>query len=150
MSFRELTSKTFDFIQNHGKSSIRKLAELTQSKKSSIGRQLKTIKSRSKVTGSSFFESTDGQIWLQRLVFACIYIFGFKSGVGAERISEFLILIKIGFFVGVSPTAIRKLFTQVSIQIIEYKKLHFLLNNLIFPIQISIKNRSFCIFSNIY
>ncbi|MCP4266948.1 MAG: aminoacyltransferase, partial [Candidatus Brocadiaceae bacterium] len=48
-----------------------------------------------------------GSVWLKLLVFAAIYLFGIKSGVGAETLSQFFKMIRIDTHVGVSPSALR-------------------------------------------
>lgn len=41
------------------------------------------------------------------MVFAALYVFGLKSGVGAETLSQFFKMIRIDTHVGVSPSALR-------------------------------------------
>lgn len=47
------------------------------------------------------------------MVFATLYHFGLKSGVGAEALSQFFKTIRIDRHVGVSPTALREQMTQL-------------------------------------
>ena len=78
-----------DYIKEHGKKSCRKLAGIFNRSKSSAHRRQQKIKSRAHIPGASFFESSEGQAWLKKLVGAVVLIFGIKSGVGSETLALF-------------------------------------------------------------
>jgi hypothetical protein len=67
------------------------------------------------------WEQAVGYQWLQRLVFAVVFVFGIKSGVGAERLSEFFQRVRLERYVGSSPTALRQLRTQLEEAILAYR-----------------------------
>ncbi len=53
-------------------------------------------------------------------MFATIYIFGIKHGVGSEALSEFFELLRLKSQIGISPTALRRLELQMRSQILAY------------------------------
>lgn len=75
--------------------------------KSSVHHHIQAKNKRNKHPESSLWETETGSIWLRLLVFAAIYLFGIKSGVGAETLSQFFKMIRIDTHVGVSPSALR-------------------------------------------
>ena len=79
----------FNAIRDHGKQSIRSLADRTGLSKSSVHRHLQAIDRRDRSPESSFWETEAGRAWLIRLVVASLLVFGLKRGVGADTLSEF-------------------------------------------------------------
>ena len=99
--------RIFNSIREHGKSSIRRLAERTGFSKSSIHRHLQAIDRRDRYPESKLCETPEGRPWLIRLVVATLFIFGLKRGVGAETLSEFFGRLHLEAHVGCSPSALR-------------------------------------------
>jgi hypothetical protein len=97
----------FNAIRDHGKQSIRRLAEQTGLSKSSVHRHLQAANRRARYPESSFWETEAGRTWLIRLVVATVFVFGLKRGVGAETISEFFGHLRLETHVGCSPSALR-------------------------------------------
>src|SRR6266481_3711134 len=97
----------FNVIREHGKQSVRRLAERTGLSKSSVHRHLQAAKRRDRYPESSFWETEAGRTWLIRLVVATLFLFGLKRGVGAETISEFFGCLHLEAHVGCSPSALR-------------------------------------------
>jgi IclR helix-turn-helix domain len=79
----------FNAIREHGKPSIRSLADRTGLSKSSVHRHLQAMDRRDRHPESSFWETEAGRPWLIRLVVATLFVFGLNRGVGAETLSEF-------------------------------------------------------------
>ena len=50
-----------------------------------------------------------------------MFVFGIKSSVGAERLSEFFQRVRLERYVGSSPTALRQLRTQLEEAILAYR-----------------------------
>ncbi len=67
---------------------------------------------------SPLWETPEGYQWLRLLVFATIYVFGIKHGVGSEALSEFFHLLRLKSQIGISPTALRRLEVQMRSQIL--------------------------------
>src|SRR5215218_6739232 len=78
----------FNAIREHGKQSIRSLADRTGLSKSSIHRHLQAMDRRDRYPESSLWETPAGHAWLIRLLVATLFEFGLKRGVGAETLSE--------------------------------------------------------------
>jgi Family of unknown function (DUF6399)/Winged helix-turn-helix DNA-binding len=94
-------------IREHGKQSIRSLADRTGLSKSSVHRHLQAMDRRDRYPESSFWETPAGRSWLNRLVVATLFVFGLKRGVGADTLSEFLGRLRLEGHVGCSPSALR-------------------------------------------
>src|SRR5919197_3732665 len=94
-------------IREHGKQSIRSLADRIGLSKSSVHRHLQAIDRRDRSPESSLWETPAGRTWLIRLVVATLLVFGLKRGVGAETLSEFFGRLRLEAHVGCSPSALR-------------------------------------------
>ena len=89
MGFWAKSVVIFNAIRDHGKQSIRRLADRTGLSKSSVHRHLQAIGRQDRYPESSFWETEAGRAWQIRLVVATLFVFGLKRGVGAETLSEF-------------------------------------------------------------
>jgi DNA-binding transcriptional ArsR family regulator len=97
----------FNAIREHGKQSIRSLADRTGLSKSSVHRHLQAMAHRDRYPESPLWETEAGRTWLIRLVVATLLVFGLKRGVGAETLSEFFGRLRLDSHVGCSPSALR-------------------------------------------
>jgi len=97
----------FNAIREHGKQSIRSLADRTGLSKSSIHRHLQAMDRRDRYPESSLWETPAGHAWLIRLMVATLFEFGLKRGVGAETLSEVFGRLRLEGHVGCSPSALR-------------------------------------------
>jgi hypothetical protein len=116
----ERVAKKFSALCEGGALSIRKLAQVTGLPKSSVARHRKAIEERSRWPEAAFWEQAAGYQWLRLLVFAVIFVFGIKGGVGAERLSEFFHRVRLDRQVGSSPTALRTLQEHLEEAIVAY------------------------------
>ena len=110
-----------DYISEHGSNSCRKLGSIFNRSKSSIDREKQRSKARAEVPGASFFELSDGQSWLKKLVVAVVFIFGIHCGVGSEKLALFFSLLNIDLFVAVSKSSLARLENRIDDLIIQYK-----------------------------
>src|SRR6266852_3643841 len=97
----------FNAIREHGKQSIRRLAERTGFSKSSVHRHLQAIDRRDRYPESTLWETPEGRDWLIRLVVATLFIFGLKRGVGADTISAFFARLHLATHIGCLSSALR-------------------------------------------
>jgi hypothetical protein len=97
----------FNSIREHGKQSIRCLADRTGLSKSSVHRHLQARDRRARYPESWFWDTEAGRTWLIRLVVATLFVFGLKRGVGAETLSAFFSHLRVEAHVGCSPSALR-------------------------------------------
>ena len=109
MGFWAKSRLIFNFFRDHTKTSIRHIAVETGLSKSSVHRLRQALERRDVHPESWLWETAEGRSWLVRLVVASLYIFGFKRGVGADTISEFLRRLRLEAHVGSSPSALRGL-----------------------------------------
>lgn len=96
-------------LREHGKQSIRHLAERTGLSKSSVHRHLQAIERRDRYPESGLWETPAGRHGLMRLLVATLLTFGLKRGVGADTMSEFFGRLHLEAHVGCSPSALRSL-----------------------------------------
>jgi len=97
----------FNALREHGKQSIRSLADRTGLSKSSVYRHLQAMAHRDRYPESSLWETEAGRTWLIRLVVVTLLVFGLQRGVGAETLSEFFSRLRLEGHVGCSPSALR-------------------------------------------
>jgi hypothetical protein len=97
----------FNALREHGKQSIRSLADRTGLAKSSGQRPLQAMDRRDRSPESSFWETEVGRTWLIRLVGATLLVFSRTRGVGTETRSEFGGRLRLEGHVGCSPSALR-------------------------------------------
>ena len=98
----------FNAIREHGKQSMRRLADRTGLSKSSVHRHLQAMDRRDRYPESSLWETEAGRAWLIRLIVATLFVFGLKRGAGAETLSEFFSRLRLEAHVGCSPSALRR------------------------------------------
>ncbi len=111
--------RIFNAIREHGKSSIRRLAERTGLSKSSVHRQLRAAGPRDRYPESGLWETPEGRDWLIRLVVAALLLFGLQRGVGIDTISEFCGRLHLEAHLGGSPGALRRLTQRLERTIME-------------------------------
>ena len=111
--------RIFNSIREHGKPSVRRLAERTGLSKSSVHRHLQAMERRDRHPESWLWETAEGRGWLIRLVVATLFMFGLKRGVGAETISEFFGRLRLEAHVGCSPSALRGVMQALEYAILE-------------------------------
>ena len=109
----------FNAIREHGKQSIRRLAEQTGFSKSSVHRHLQAIDRRDRSPESPLWETEAGRGWLIRLVVAPLLVFCLTRGVGAETLSEFFGRLRLEAHVGCSPSALRNVMHNLERIILE-------------------------------
>lgn len=109
----------FNSIREHGKQSIRSLADRTGLSKSSVHRHLQAMDRRDRYPESSLWETPAGRAWLIRLVVATLFVFGLKRGVGVETISEFFSRLRLDGHIGCSPSALRTVMHTLERHVLE-------------------------------
>ncbi len=122
MRLRQRCQLVYQATQKLGIKSVRALARATHLSKSSVHRISQRIEHRQQHPESYFWETPEGYEWLKLLVFATVYIFGIKQGIGSEVLSEFFHLLRLNRQIGVSPTALRRLEAQMRSEILTYQK----------------------------
>ena len=89
MEFWDKSLRIFKCLCDHGRQSVRRMAQQTGLSKSSVHRLQHAMERRNSHPESWLWETEDGRQWLTRLVVATLYTFGLKRGVGLDTMSEF-------------------------------------------------------------
>lgn len=121
MNWQQRSGRIYADILEQGKRSVRAIAIATGMTKSSVHRLLQASKRRQQYPESPLWEHQSGYQWLQRLVWAVVYVFGVKRGIGNETLSEFFHLVHLQERIGVSPNAIQGIRVQLEGQILRYQ-----------------------------
>jgi hypothetical protein len=119
MGFWDKSLLIFKYFCDHGKQSVRQVAQKTGFSKSSVHRLQQAMARRGRHPESWLWETEDGRRWLTRLVVATLYTFGLKRGVGLETISEFFARLRLETQVGCSPSALRGVVQALEATIME-------------------------------
>ncbi len=122
MNLQQRCQAVFKAGYEFGKISFRRLALITKLSKSSAHRLYYRIARRNQHPESSLWETEAGQNWLRLLVLASIFVFALQGGIGCERLSQFFHLLRLQRHIGVSPTALRSLRSQMESKILDYQQ----------------------------
>src|SRR3954469_3838826 len=119
MRFWDKSLRIFNCLCNHGKQSVRRLAQKTGLSKSSVHRLQQAMERRGRHPESWLWETEEGRRWLSRLVVATLYTFGLKRGVGVDTLSEFFAHLHLELQMGSSPGALRGVMQALERAIVE-------------------------------
>jgi hypothetical protein len=106
-------------LRDHGKQSVRRLAQKTGFSKSSVHRLQQAIARRGGHPESWWWETEAGRQGLTRLVVATRYTFGLKRGVGLDTMQAFFARLHLATQVGCSPSALRSVRQTLEATILE-------------------------------
>lgn len=121
MNWQQRAGKISANLHEQGHRSIRAIAAATGMAKSSVHRQMQAMKRRQQYPESPLWEHPNGYQWLHRLVWAVVYVFGVKRGMGNETLSEFFHLLHLQGRIGVSPNALQRIRVQMEAQVLHYQ-----------------------------
>jgi Family of unknown function (DUF6399)/IclR helix-turn-helix domain len=119
MRFWTKSLRIFNCLCDHGKQSVRRIAQKTGFSKSSVHRLQHAMERRNSHPESWLWETEAGRRWLTRLVVATLYTFGLKRGVGIETMSEFFARLRLETQVGCSPSALRGVMQTLETALLE-------------------------------
>ncbi len=119
MRFWDKSLHIFNYLCNHGRQGIRRMAQQTGLSKSSVHRLMQAMERRGVHPESWWWETEEGRRWLTRLVVATLYLFGLKRGVGIDTLSEFFVLLRLETQVGCSPSALRGVMQALEAALLE-------------------------------
>ena len=107
LSSTDNSLRIFKSLCDHGKQSVRRLAQKTGLSKRSVHRLQQAMERRGRHPASWLWETEEGRRWLSRLVVATLSTFGLKRGVGVDTLSEFVARLRLETQIGCSPGALR-------------------------------------------
>jgi hypothetical protein len=119
MGFWDKSLLVFKYLCDHGRQSVRRIAQQTGLSKSSVHRLQHAMERRNSHAESWFWETDEGRQWLTRLVVATLYTFGLKRGVGLDTMSEFFARLHLETQVGCSPSALRGVMQALEAAVLE-------------------------------
>jgi hypothetical protein len=119
MEFWAKSLRIFKYLCDHGRQSVRRMAQQTGLSKSSVHRLQHAMERRHRHPESWLWETEDGRQWLTRLVVATLYTFGLKRGVGLDTMSEFFTRLHLATQVGCSPSALRGVMQALEAALLE-------------------------------
>ena len=105
MRFWEKSLRIFQYLCDHGRQGVRRMAQQTGLSKSSVHRLTQARERRDIHPESWVWETAEGRQWLTRLLVATLSTCGLKRGVGADTMSEFFARLRLEPQVGCSPSA---------------------------------------------
>src|SRR5712692_11911956 len=95
MRFWAKSLRVFKCLCDHGRQSVRCIAQQTGLSKSSVHRLTQAMERRDVHAESWLWETEDGRRWVTRLVVATLSTFGLKRGVGVDTISAFFASLRL-------------------------------------------------------
>ena len=104
MGFWDKSLQICKCLCEHGKQSLRRLAQKTGLSKSRVPRLQQAMARRGGHPASWWWETEEGRQWLTRLVVATLYTFGCKRGVGMDTMPECFARLPLVTQVGCSPS----------------------------------------------
>jgi hypothetical protein len=119
MGFWDKSLQIFKCLCDHGRQSVRRMAQQTGLSKSSVHRLQHALERRNDHPESWLWETEVGRQWLTRLVVATLYTFGLKRGVGMDTLHEFFARLHLETQVGCSPTALRRVLQALETALLE-------------------------------
>lgn len=119
MRFWDKSLLIFKYFCDHGKQSVRRIAQQTGLSKSSVHRLGQAMEGRGSQAEAGWWETEAGRRWLTRLVVATLYTFGLKRGVGLDTMSEFFARLRLERHMGCSASALRGVMHVLEAAILE-------------------------------
>jgi len=101
MNWQQRSGQIYANLMEPGLRSIRAIAAATGIAKSSVHRLCKRLSVAISIQNRPW-EHPSGYQWLHRLVWAVVYVFGVKRGIGNETLSEFFHILHLEGRIGVS------------------------------------------------
>src|SRR5687767_13652922 len=119
MGFWDKSLSIVTYLRDHGKQSVRRLAQQTGLAKSRVHRLQQAMARRDGHPESWWWETEAGRQWVTRLVVATLYTFGLKRGVGLDTMQAFFARLHLATQVGCSPLALRRVMETLEATILE-------------------------------
>jgi hypothetical protein len=107
MGFWDRSLRIVKCLYDHGKQSLRHVAQQTGISKSRVHRLRHAMACRGNAPESGLWDTEGGRQWFTRLVVATLSPFGLKRGVGVDTLREFFVRVRLHHHLGCAPTALR-------------------------------------------
>lgn len=120
---KEAWKKLYKYQSNNKGENLRETSESTGVPISTIAYHNKRREKRASTSGTDYWETEQGQLFLKRMIISLIYTFVIKGGVGAGRVSEHLTQLRLSGVVGVSESSLYRMIKEICAVILWYKEL---------------------------
>lgn len=120
---KEIWNKLYIHRDNHATESLSVASAATGVPASTIAYHDNRRSKRVQKSGTGYWDTEEGQLFLKRMIISVIYTFVIKGGVGAGRVREHLTQLRLDGIMAVSETSIYRLIKEISDQILKYKEL---------------------------
>lgn len=118
-----LWTKLYSHLETNEPESLRATSAATGIPISTIAYHKKRLLRRWFSSGTSYWDTQEGQWFLHCMILSLIYVFVIKGGVGAGRIKEHLEHLRLGEIMAISESSIYKIIKEISEQILRYQQL---------------------------
>lgn len=120
---KDIWKKLYDYRDSNKESSLSQASKSTGVPSSTIAYHDKRRKRRSQKSGTDYWDTAEGQVFLKRMIISVIYTFSIKGGIGAGSIREHLTHLHLEGVAAVSESSIYRLVREISANILWYKEL---------------------------
>lgn len=120
---KQLWSKLYAHRSNNKGESLTESGKATGIPISTIAYHEARREKRAKSSGTDYWDTGEGQLFLKRMIISLIYTFAIKGGVGAGRIREHLTQLNLDGIAAVSENSIYRMIGEIITNILWYKEL---------------------------
>jgi len=120
---KDLWAKLYSHREKNKEESLTATSAVTGIPVSTIAYHEKRREKRAQSSGTGYWDTGEGQLFLKRMIISVIYTFGIKGGVGAGRIREHLTHLHLESIAAVSESSIYRMIVEISANIMWYKEL---------------------------
>ena len=120
---KEIWNKLYLHRDLNKEESLTKSSKATGVPVSTIAYHKNRRKARALKSGTTYWDTAEGQDFLKRMIISVIYTFAIKGGVGAGRIREHLTHLHLEGVAAISESSIYRMIKEISEKILWYKSL---------------------------
>ena len=120
---REIWNNLYRHRAEHKGESLSEASKGTGVPSSTIAYHDTRRKKRALKSGTTYWDTAEGQEFLKRMIISVIYTFAIKGGVGAGRVREHLTHLHLEGVAAVSESSLYRMIAEISAKILWYKEL---------------------------
>jgi len=120
---KEIWNKLYLHRDLNKEESLTKSSKATGVPVSTIAYHKNRRNARALKSGTTYWDTAEGQDFLKRMIISVIYTFAIKGGVGAGRIREHLTHLHLEGVAAISESSIYRMIKEISEKILWYKSL---------------------------
>ena len=120
---KEIWKKLYKHQSKHEGESLGATSESTGVPISTIAYHNKRREKRAATSGTDYWDTDEGQLFLKRMIISLIYTFVIKGGIGAGRVREHLTQLRLSGVMAVSESSLYRMIEEICAVILRYKEL---------------------------